>query len=363
MSWLGYRWVAYGGAAGATAAATLVGLAMRPHFELVNIAMLYLLAVVAVALRFTRGPTIGASALSVVAFDYFFVPPSGTFSVDDPQYLLTFAMMLGLGLVISQLASSVRAQAEARARLALEAETERIRNALLSSISHDLRTPLAVICGASSSLAERGESLGADERRALAQGIFAQARDMSELVAKVLEMTRLESGAIALQRDWAALNEIAGSVLRRLEERLATHMVMIDLPAELPLVRVDSVLMEQVLANLLENAAKHTPPRTLIRLRAQASDQVMTVSVEDFGPGLPEDELEHVFGKFERGVGWVSGRGGMGLGLAICRAIVRLHGGAIWAEGLPGGGTAFRFTLPLEPLPEMPAGDCALANG
>jgi two-component system sensor histidine kinase KdpD len=363
MSWLGYRWVAYGGAAGATAAATLVGLAMRPHLELVNIAMVYLLAVVAVALRFTRGPTIGASALSVVAFDYFFVPPRGTFSVDDPQYLLTFAMMLGVGLVISQLASSVRAQAEARAQLALEAETERIRNALLSSISHDLRTPLAVICGASSSLAERGESLGADERRALAQGIFAQARDMSELVAKVLEMTRLESGAIALQRDWEALNEIAGSVLRRLEERLAAHMVMIDLPAELPLVRVDSVLMEQVLANLLENAAKHTPPRTLIRLRAQASDQMMTVSVEDFGPGLPEDELEHVFGKFERGVGWVSGRGGMGLGLSICRAIVRLHGGAIWADPLPGGGTAFRFTLPLEPLPEMPAGDCALANG
>jgi len=362
MSWLGYRWVAYGGAAGATAAATLVGLAMRPHFELVNIAMVYLLAVVAVALRFTRGPTIGASVLSVVAFDYFFVPPSGTFSVDDPQYLLTFAMMLGVGLVVSQLAAIVRAQAQVRARLALDAETERIRNALLSSISHDLRTPLAVICGASSSLAGRTD-LSPEERRELAQDIFTQARDMSELLAKVLEMTRLESGAIALQRDWAALNEIAGSVLRRLEERLATHMMMIDLPAELPLVRVDSVLMEQVLANLLENAAKHTPPRTLIRLRAQASGQVMTVSVEDFGPGLDEGELEHVFDKFERGGGWVSGRGGMGLGLSICRAIVRLHGGAIWAERLPGGGAAFRFTLPLEPPPEMPAGDCAFVNG
>jgi two-component system, OmpR family, sensor histidine kinase KdpD len=363
MSWPGYRWLGYGGAAALTAAATLAGLAMRPHFELVNIAMVYLLAVVAVALRFPRGPTISASALSVVAFDYFFVPPSGTFSVDDPQYLLTFAMMLGVGLVISQLATIVRAQAQAQARLALDAETERIRNALLSSISHDLRTPLAVICGASSSLAERGESLGANERRALAESVFAQARDMSELVAKVLEMTRLESGAIALERDWAALNEIAGSVLRRLEERLAGHMVMTELPDQLPLVRVDSVLMEQVLCNLLENAAKHTPPRTLIRLRAETSGQVMTVSVEDFGPGLSGDELEHVFGKFERGAGWVSGRGGMGLGLAICRAIVRLHGGTIWAEPLPGGGTAFRFTLPLEPPPEMPAGDCALANG
>jgi two-component system sensor histidine kinase KdpD len=349
MSWPGYAW-----AAAATAASTLVGLGMRPHFQLVNIAMVYLLAVVVIALRFTRAPTIVASVLSVVALDYFFVPPSGTFTVDDPQYLLTFAMMLGVGLVISQLTTSVRARAQAQARLALEAESERIRNALLSSISHDLRTPLAVICGASSSLVERGERLDADGRRSLAQSIFTHSRDMSELVGKVLEMTRLETGGLSLQRDWASLNEIVGSVLRRLEERLASHMVMVELPENLPLVRVDSVLMEQVLGNLLENAAKHTPPRTLIRVRAQQNSPAMTVSVEDFGPGLPDGELEQIFGKFERGDGWAGGRGGMGLGLAICRAIVRLHGGAIWAEQLPGGGTAFRFTLPLEPPPAMP---------
>ncbi|HEV8106920.1 MAG TPA: DUF4118 domain-containing protein [Burkholderiales bacterium] len=355
MSWHGYAW-----AAAATLAATLMGLGMRPHFELVNIAMVYLLAVVVIALRFTRAPTIFTSVLSVAAFDYFFVPPSGAFSVDDPQYLVTFAMMLGVGVVISQLTTSVRARAQAQARLALEAETERIRNALLSSISHDLRTPLAVICGASSSLAERGASLGADER-ALAQSIFAHARDMSELLAKVLEMTRLESGSIGLQRDWASLNEIVGAVLQRLQERLANHMVMVELPDDLPLVRVDSVLVEQVLANLLENAAQHTPLHTLIRVRAQAANDAMTVSVEDYGPGLPDGDLEQLFGKFERGGG--SGRGGMGLGLAICRAIVRLHGGAIWAEPLPAAGTAFRFTLPLEPVPEMPAGDCAVQSG
>ena len=361
MSWPGYRWAGYSGAAAATVAATLIGLAMRPHFELVNIAMVYLLAVVAVALRFTRAPTILASVLSVVAFDYFFVPPSGTFSVEDPQYLVTFTMMLGVGLIISQLTASVRARAQAQARLALETETERIRNALLSSISHDLRTPLAVICGASSSLAERGERLGPDERRALAKSIFDHAGDMSELLAKVLDMTRLQSGSIALQRDWASLSEILGAVLQRLRERLATHMVMVELPDDLPLVRVDSVLIEQVLTNLLENAAKHTPPRTLIRVRAQAAGDAMTVSVEDFGPGLPDGDLEQLFGKFERG--GAGAGGGMGLGLAICRAIVRLHSGAIWVERLPGSGTAFRFTLPLEPVPEVPAGDCALQDG
>jgi two-component system sensor histidine kinase KdpD len=139
-------------------------------------------------------------------------------------------------------------------------------------------------------------------------------------------------------------------VLRRLRERLATHLLMVDMPDELPLVRMDATLIEQVLGNLLENAARHTPPRTLVRLRAQVSAGELIVSVEDFGPGLAEGELERVFDKFRHGNG-----GGAGLGLAICRAIVQLHGGRIWAERLPGVGTAFRFALPLEPQPAMPA--------
>ena len=345
MKWLGYAWAVL-----ATAAATAAGLAIAPRVELVNIAMLYLLAVVLIALRFGRGPVIAASLVSVGALNFFFVPPHGTFWVDDPQYLLTFAMMLAVGLIISGLVESVRARTKAQADLALEAETERIRNALLASISHDLRTPLAVISGASSSLAERGESLAAEERTALAQSIFATSREMSELVAKVLQMTRFESGGIRLERDWCSLDEIAGSVLLRLKERLADHLVMVDLPDDLPLVRMDGALIEQALVNLLENAARHTPPRTLVRLRAQVAGDLrggeVVVSVEDFGLGLPEGDLEHVFDKFRHGVG---------LGLAICRAIVRLHGGRIWAERLPGVGTAFRFTLPLEPQPPLPA--------
>jgi two-component system sensor histidine kinase KdpD len=121
---------------------------------------------------------------------------------------------------------------------------------------------------------------------------------------------------------------------------------MLDLPDNLPLVRVDASLIEQVLGNLLENAARHTPPRTLIRLKAQNQGTQLVISVEDFGPGLPEGDLERIFDKFHRGAG---------LGLAICRAIVQLHGGRIWAERLPGVGTAFRFTLPLEAQPAMPS--------
>jgi two-component system sensor histidine kinase KdpD len=348
-NWIGYAW-----AAGATVACTLVGFGMHSRFDLVNIAMVYVLAVVIIALKFSRGPGIVASVLCVAAFDYFFVPPRGTFTVDDVQYLLTFAIMLAVALIISGLVRSIRRQAAARAALEIEAETERIRSALLASISHDLRTPLAVMAGASSSLAESGERLSPVERHALAKSVFEQAREMSERVNKVLQMTRLETGALKVERDWASLSEIAGSALARLAERMAAHRVILELPEDLPLVRVDSTLVEQALANLLENCAKHTPPGTIVRLRAQRRAGEILVSVEDYSGGVPEADVERIFQKFNRGAIEEAGTG-MGLGLAICRAIIRLHGGKAWAERVPAGGTAFRFTLPVEDAPPIPA--------
>jgi two-component system sensor histidine kinase KdpD len=346
-------WIGYACAAGAALLCTLIGLAMVPRFDIVNIAMVYLLAVVVIALRFSRGPAILSSVLCVAAFDFTFVPPQGTFTVEDVQYLLTFAIMLAVALVISGLMESGRRQAEAQAALVLEAETERIRSTLLASISHDLRTPLAVMTGASSSLAEGGERLSPADRTALAHSIYDQARDMSEQVAKVLQMTRLETGAIALERDWAAIPEIAGSVLARLSERLAGHRLVVDFPADLPLVRVDATLIDQALANLVENAARHTPAGTLVRVRGQHQGNELIVSVEDFGLGIDDQNIERVFDKFHRGASAGAG-GGVGLGLAICRAIVRLHQGRVWAERLPGGGAAFRFTLPVEEAPRPP---------
>ncbi|MGE5666750.1 MAG: DUF4118 domain-containing protein [Betaproteobacteria bacterium] len=346
--WIGYAW-----AAAAVAAATLAGWLMHPRFDLVNIAMVYLLAVVVIALRFSRGPAAAASILCVLTFDFLFVPPRGTLTVDDAQYLLTFAIMLAVALVISRLVDSVRERAASQAALEIEAETERIRSALLASISHDLRTPLAVMAGASSSLVESGDRLSPAERKALAESVFDQAREMSEHVAKVLQMTRLETGAIKVDRDWVALSEIVGSALSRLSSRMASHRVIVDIAEDLPLVRVDATLIEQALGNLLENAARHTPPETVVRVRAQRREGEVVVTVEDYGGGLSDADLERVFAKFHRGSVEAADTG-MGLGLAICRAIVRLHGGRTWAERIPGGGTAFRFTLPVEAPPAMP---------
>ena len=344
----GYAW-----AIAATAGCTVAGMLMAPHFNLVNIAMIYLLAVVAVALRSSRGAAVLTSLLCVAAFDYFFVPPQGTFTVDDVQYLVTFAIMLGVGLVISGLAGNVRQQASEQAGLAVAAETERIRSALLGSISHDLRTPLAVMSGASSSLAERGEQMSAQERQALARSVFDQSRGMAEHVSKILQMTRLEHGALEIRGEWSSMDEIVGSTLSRLRERLAGHRLVVEIAPGLPLVRVDAALVEQALANLLENAAKHTPAGTVVRLRVECTPAEMTVSVEDHGGGLAPADTERVFAKFQHGAGE---GGALGLGLAICRAIVRLHHGRAWAERIVGGGIAFRFTLPVEAhQPTMPA--------
>ena len=260
--------------------------------------------------------------------------------------LETFAGQIALALERAQLA-------ERAERASLDARPEGLRNALLASISHDLRTPLAVISGASSSLLEKGEALPPPERRELAQSIYHQSQGMAELVGNVLEMTRLEGGSIALNRDWHALAELAGSVLARMRERLAAHPVRVEFPAALPLVRVDATLVEQVLANLLENAAKHTPAGTIVTLSADAREGELVVTVEDDGPGLPPGDPEQLFAKFFRG-NQESAVAGVGLGLAICRAIVNLHGGRIRAERRPVG-SAFVFTLPLEAAPAVPA--------
>jgi len=257
----------------------------------------------------------------------------------EQRHLLeTFAGQIALALERAALADEAE-----RARVA--AETESLRNTLLASISHDLRTPLAVIAGASSALNDSSAAFNEESRRLLASSIENKAKEMTQIISNVLDLMRLEAGNVVLHRDWQTVDDLVGSALDRLKLQLADHPVQVDLPAELPPVYVDGALMLQVFTNLLDNAAKHTPPQTRISIRASAAEASVRVVVEDTGPGLPEDP-ERLFGKFQRGRD-EGNTGGAGLGLAICRTIVNLHGGRIEAARRPGGGARFTFTLPV----------------
>lgn len=476
---------------------TVVATPLQQYFEPANIAMLFLLGVVFIANQFGRGPAALAALLNVAAFDFFFVPPHLSFAVSDVQYVVTFAVMLIVGLVIGHLTAGLRYQLwvarsrEQRARslaqmakslssalveeqvvalsdkfvestfhakaaillpdlgdrlqmptihgstptydlvvaqwsydknepagagtdtlpanaqlylplkapmrvrgvlvvepdnlrllmipeqrrlldtfaalvaIALERihfvsvakdtlirmESERLRNSLLTTLSHDLRTPLTTLVGLAETLLldlVAAESTHADK----ASAIHEQALHTSRLVNDLLEMAKLQSGEITLRKDWQSLEEIVGSALKSLEPLMSKHPLELDLPAGLPLVRCDAVLLERVLVNLLENATKYTSPETLIGIRVSTADTVVRVEVWDQGAGLPPGQERAIFDKFARGQK-ESAIPGTGLGLAICEAIVQAHGGKIWAENHAPQGARFVFTLPLEAQPSI----------
>jgi two-component system sensor histidine kinase KdpD len=278
------------------------------------------------------------------------VRPADRATFEDPttrQLLEGFAGQAALALERALLAE--RAQAEQ-----VEIQAERLRTSLLSSLSHDLRTPLGAITGAASSLLEAPDRLGDASRRELLKTILDEAQRMNRLIGNLLDMIRVESGALQVQKEWQPLEEPVGVALIRLEDRLRDHPVTVDLPADLPLVPVDGVLIEQVFINLLENAAKYTPPGTPVEIAATVvgaeGEKVVRVDFADRGPGIPPGQEAKVFDKFYRVPGIAAGSG-VGLGLTICRGIVAAHGGRIWAEQRPGGGAVFRFTLPLSGPP------------
>ncbi|MBN4745685.1 sensor histidine kinase KdpD [Pandoraea nosoerga] len=510
---VGGPWRAYAWAVGICATVSLAAAELTRFLDLANIAMLYLLGVIVAAMRLGRGPGVLASFLSVVAFDFFFVPPKMSLSVSDTQYLLTFAVMLTVALVISHLTTSLRFQARlatwrerrtgavyamarelaaalttpqiveigarhvrevfqarvalllpdsqgsvrqpvenalpqtmpqhidtdvaqwvydrqqaagegtdtlpasqayylplrapmrtrgvlvvapertgdgamgtpeqqrlldtfaAQIALALERvhyveiaqdalvtmESERLRSSLLSAISHDLRTPLTSIVGFASMLSRNDRTPGS-LRTELVDAIHEEAQRMTGLVTNLLDMARLQEGGVQLNRQWQMLEEVVGTSLRACRRVLAAHEVSTRLPADLPLLRFDAVLLERLFTNLLENAAKYTPAGSHIEIAASVRGDEVEVSVSDDGPGLPPGMEGRIFEKFMRGEK-ESAKPGIGLGLAICRAIVQAHGGRIHAtHGPDGHGARFFFTLPIE-TPPTPPGLSGLSEG
>jgi two-component system sensor histidine kinase KdpD len=487
---------------------TLLAAPLALRFDRANIVALYLLTVVVVAWRFGRGPAALAAVLSVVAFDFFCVPPRFSFAVSDVQYLLTFAVMLAVGLIVGQLTAGLRFQARvashreeraaslyeiardlsgavqieqvvkisdesiertfrasaalllpdeqgklasaelgvasplsvdlgiaqwafdkgqhagfgtdtlpgsdvlyiplraperARGVLAVRAsnrrmlgipeqrqlldtfaaliaialervhyvgvaqdalvrmESERLRNSLLAALSHDLRTPLTVLVGLAESLVRAKPPLPGAQIE-IAEAMQDEAHRMSALVGNLLDMARIQSGEVKLNLEWQPLEEVVGVALRAARNMLKNHRIEVALPRDLPLVRVDALLIERVLVNLLENAAKYTPVGSRVSLSAEVVGDQLRTTVADDGPGLPPGREEAVFQKFTRGHA-ESATPGVGLGLAICRAIVESHGGRITGQNRHGGGAAFTMTLPLGNPPAATVEAESVVNG
>jgi two-component system sensor histidine kinase KdpD len=506
VSWFD-SWPRFAWAVAACIATTLLTLPLVNRLDLANIVMLFLLCVVAVAVRLGRGPSTLAAVLSVASFDFFFVPPRFSFAVSDVQYLLTFAVMLSVGLLIGQLTAHLRfsakvsASRERRAQalfeltrdlsaalqtvqvvelgeaavqrtfggqvkvllmnevdqlaipdglpaamdasvadwafhhgqpaglatdtlpssswhyvplrapmrirgvlalqpahprwlfipeqikqletlarqiaIALERvhyveiaqsavvqmESERLRNTLLAAMSHDVRTPLTALVGHAEALAASPRLDALD--RSSADAISQEAHDLSALVNNLLEMARLESGQVDLRKDWQSVEEVVGSAIRSARHALGNLIVQTDIPADLPLVEFDASLFERVLVNLLENAAKYGVKEVIEGVAAVISATVtpstLSITVRDFGHGLPHSETGRdidLFEKFTRGK-TESNKRGVGLGLAICKAIVLAHHGQITATQAAGGGAEFTVTIPRGAPPAMPKPDMA----
>ena len=490
--------------AGASLAAGLLGWLLDPWLDLANIAMLFMLVVLGVAYRFGRGPSVLATCISVATLDFAFVAPRFSFAVSDFQYLVTFGVMLAVGLITGHLTALLRFQAEvarrrerrwhalyefasrlsgalqpeqvleatrefvaqafrARATLLLpdeegrlqppsdtvmtdgpmpeagtaqwafdhaqpaglgtdtlpasplfylplvapmrtrgvlallpasddwmtvpeqrqqldtfatltaialervhyievaqgalvDMESERLRNSLLAALGHDLRTPLTLLVGVSETLAASRPPLSSQQAE-LAATLKSEALRMNTLVTNLLDMARIQSGGVHLHLEWQSVEEVVGSALRASGGVLAGHLIEARIPADLPLVRFDAPLLERVLCNVLENAAKYTPPGSRVALDARVRGDTVQLRVTDNGPGLPPGREEAIFEKFTRGQP-ESSTPGVGLGLAICRAIVDAHGGSIHAEQAPEGGARIVIALPRgepPPLPELDA--------
>lgn len=346
------RWANHGLAVLIVAICTLVNWALSGWLGPTDLAMVYLLGVVIAAIYSQRNAAISGAVLSLLAFDFFFVPPVFTWRFGSSEYLITGLVLLIVGVTTSALAARARREMQLANEAALAAKEEQLRNSLLASLSHDLRTPLSIIAGSASTLRDNRSRLSVEEQDQLLAAIFEQSRIMSLDVSDVLEMTRLHTGPVTLNRQWYPLEELIGAALERCASKLAAHSVAIDIPPDMPMVRVDGVLIEKLFVNLIENAAKYTPTGAHIRIAACHSNDRISVTIEDDGPGLPGGLEEQLFEKFARAEK-EGAHSGSGLGLSICRAIAQLHGMTICGQNRPAGGAQFVVSMPYQQPPKL----------
>ena len=310
---------------------TFLGELIKQYFEPTNLVMLYLLAVVFVALRWGRGPAIVTSLLSVLAFDFFLVPPYFTLAVSQVQYVFTFIGFLIVGLVISELAIKTKKQGQEVRQLELLRVTEKLQTALLNSISHDLRTPLATIIGAISMLLQDAPSLSEETIKELLQDAYDESNRLNRIVGNLLDMTRLEAGALKVSLKPCELRDVFGVSLQELKEKLGRRPVEINIPHNFPEIPMDFSLIVKVFVNLIDNAVKYSPDETPIHIAAKIEGPQVRIEIQNEGPGILQTDLKRIFDKFYRAANSVQ-VSGLGLGLSISKGIIEAHGGQIWAE-------------------------------
>ncbi|MDZ4836933.1 MAG: DUF4118 domain-containing protein [Candidatus Melainabacteria bacterium] len=311
-----------------------------------NIVMPYLLGVVWSALKFDRKMAITSVVLNVISFSIYYIRPISVQQPDDFDYVLIFVVFLIVTILINELAFTARKQAEQLRETQAQIDRERMRNTLLRSVSHDLRSPLSTIMGASSSLLDAtGRQVSMADRKELAQSICRESKRLERQVGNLLEMTSLESGGLVLNKEWYALDEMLGNALTSLESSLCDKDIQIEIADDVPLVFVDGVLFEKVFINLIENCLKYAPSE---KYRVSISRVGSTVETEVFNTGKPIEvgEEKKIFDKFYRSDNSVK-TDGAGLGLAICYSILHLHDGHIYAVPKLTNGVSMKFALPI----------------
>jgi two-component system sensor histidine kinase KdpD len=318
---------------------TLFGEFVKRRLEPTNIILFYLLVVVFIAIRYGIGPAVATSILSVLAFDFFLVPPYLTLSVADIQYLFTFAAFLVVGIVVSTFASKVREHL-------IQRQTEKLHSALLSSISHDLKTPLVSITGALTTLLDGKSHLDEKHKRDLLETASEESARLNRLVNNLLDMTKMEAGVLRIYKKPCDLRDLIGTCLEQLKNKIGQRSIKMDIPKDLPELPMDFLVMAKALFNVIDNALKYSTDNSSIDIRASMIDAKVRLEIKDYGCGIPKEDLKRIFEKFYR-VEKSLHTSGTGLGLSISKGIIEAHGGQISAESDFGKGTTIVIILPM----------------
>lgn len=308
------------------------------------VALILLLAVSLLAMVFDIWPVLATAVYSALLWNFFFIPPVFKFTIDTPEDALLFLMYFVIALLNAVLTSKIR-KAEMKAKEKEEREhTIKLYNTVLSSLSHELKTPIATIIGSVDALQETPNKLSEHQRTELLAEMEIAGTRLNRQVENLLSMSRLESGFIQPKLDWCDLKELIFQVIQMPDIKRDDHRVDLQLTDELPLFMLDRGLMEQILFNILHNAVQYTPPETVISIKAAYLDGNCRIVISDNGPGFPEEAVDMAFKKFYRLP--QSATGGTGLGLSIVKGFVEAQNGTVFLENGPEGGASFIITIP-----------------